>query len=83
MIASAAGGAREIVSHGVNGFLAPPGDATTLGRLLESLMENRELLARLSLAALTHAASQPTWEGSAARVREFLVVLPRLKRPGR
>jgi glycosyltransferase involved in cell wall biosynthesis len=75
VIASAAGGAREIVSHGVNGFLAPPGDTATLSRLLKSLLENRDLLARLSLAALTHAASQPTWEGSAAKVREFLMAL--------
>ena len=75
VIASAAGGAREIVSHGVNGFLAPPGDPATLSRLLKSLLENRDLLVRLSLAALTHAASQPTWKESAARVREFLVDL--------
>ena len=38
----------------------------------------------MSLAALTHAASQPTWEESAARVREFLLDSAnlRLKRPG-
>ncbi|MCL4501455.1 MAG: glycosyltransferase family 4 protein [Deltaproteobacteria bacterium] len=75
VIASAAGGAREIVSHGVNGFLAPPGDTATLSRSLRSLIENRDLLARMSLAALTHAASQPTWEDSAAKVREFLMTL--------
>lgn len=73
VIASAAGGAKEIVSHGVNGFLTPPGDPATLARYLQSLLENRDLLARMSAAALTHAASQPTWEDSAARVREFLL----------
>ncbi len=83
VIASAAGGAREIVSHGVNGFLTPPGDAVTLSRLLKSLLENRDLLARLSLAALTHAAAQPTWQESAARVRQFLVDLLSAEKAGR
>lgn len=73
VIAGDAGGPREIVSHGVNGFLVPPGDVAALARCLKSLLDNRDLLARMSLAALTSSASQPTWEGSAARVRDFLV----------
>jgi glycosyltransferase involved in cell wall biosynthesis len=73
VIASAAGGAREIVSPGVNGFLVHPGDTPALAHYLQSLLDNRDLLVRLSLAALTHAASQPTWEDSAARARDFLL----------
>jgi len=72
VIAGDAGGPREIVSHGVNGFLVPPGDPAALSRYLEAFIKNRDLLRRMSLAALTTSASQPTWEGSAERVRDFL-----------
>ena len=72
VIAGDAGGPREIVSHGVTGFLVPPEDAAALARGLASLLPNRDLLVRLSLAALAQTASHPTWEGSAAKVREFL-----------
>jgi glycosyltransferase involved in cell wall biosynthesis len=73
VIAGDAGGPKEIIRHGVDGFLAPPGDAAALARCLKSLLENRDLLVQMSLAALAAAASQPTWEGSAAMVRKFLL----------
>jgi glycosyltransferase involved in cell wall biosynthesis len=73
VIAGDAGGPREIVRHGVNGFLTPPGDPAALARCLASLISNRDLLVRLSLAALAAAASQPTWQGSVAQVRKFLL----------
>jgi glycosyltransferase involved in cell wall biosynthesis len=72
VIAGDAGGPKEIVRHGVDGFLAPPGDAAALARCLKALLENRDLLVQMSLAALAAAASQPTWESSAAKVRQFL-----------
>ena len=81
VIAGVAGGATEIVNHGVNGLLVPPGDATALARYLASLLPDRDLLVRLSLAALTHSASHPTWEDSAGRVREFLQAFYPLQRP--
>ena len=73
VIAGDAGGVREIVSHGVNGFLVPPGEAAPLARCLSSLIRNRDLLVQMSLAALAAAACQPTWEAGAAAVREFLL----------
>ena len=72
VIAGDAGGPREIVSPGVTGFLVPPGNTAALARGLASLMQNRDLLVRLSLAALASSAFHPTWEGSANTVREFL-----------
>jgi glycosyltransferase involved in cell wall biosynthesis len=73
VIAGDAGGPREIVSHGVNGFLVPPSDPAALTRYLEAFIKNRSLLRQMSLAALTSSASQPTWEASAQRVRDFLL----------
>jgi len=71
-IAGTAGAAKEIIRHDHNGFLAPPGDAAALARYISLLMEDRELLKRLSLTAHRDAAAHPTWNESAARGRAFL-----------
>lgn len=72
-IATTAGGASEIITHGVNGFLLPPADPLTLKDRLLQLAGDRELLAEMSLAALEHYRQQPTWEQSAQRIRSFLI----------
>jgi len=71
-IAGTAGAAREIIRHGHNGFLVPPGDAAALARHISLMMEDRELLKRLSLTAHRNAQAHPTWNDSAARARSFL-----------
>jgi glycosyltransferase involved in cell wall biosynthesis len=71
-IAGIDGAASEIITHGENGFLVPPGDAAALARSLSLLMEDRELLARMSLTAHRRAAAHATWNDSAARARGFL-----------
>jgi glycosyltransferase involved in cell wall biosynthesis len=71
-IATTAGAAQEIITHGQNGFLVPPGDAAALARYISLLMEDRELLKRLSLTAHQVGASHPTWNESAALTRAFL-----------
>jgi glycosyltransferase involved in cell wall biosynthesis len=72
-IAGTMGAAKELVRHGHNGFLTPPGDAAALARSLSLLMTDRELLKRLSLNAQASAAARPTWDESAARSRAFLL----------
>ncbi|NJO96407.1 MAG: glycosyltransferase family 4 protein [Pleurocapsa sp. CRU_1_2] len=47
VIASAAGGALELIKDGVNGYLYPPGDAIALGKLIEKLIEDPILAQRL------------------------------------
>jgi glycosyltransferase involved in cell wall biosynthesis len=71
-IAGTAGAAKELIRHGHNGFLAPPGDAAALASSINLLMEDRELLKRMSLTAHRSAAAHPTWNESAASVRTFL-----------
>jgi len=71
-IAGTAGAAKELIRHDHNGFLAPPGDADALARCISLLVEDRELLKRLSLTAHHSAAAHPTWNESAARARAFL-----------
>lgn len=75
-VATTAGGAGEIVTHGVDGFLVPPGDGRALAGVLERLAGDRRLLARLSLAARRRYLAQPAWETTCARMRAFLETFP-------
>jgi glycosyltransferase involved in cell wall biosynthesis len=43
-------GAREVVTHGVNGFLAPPGDWTAMRESLSRLLRDREMGRRFARA---------------------------------
>ena len=74
-IATTGGGAAEIITHGENGFLAPPGDPEALAAQLHRVLGDRDLLASLSLAALRRYEQQPTWQETAEQVRDFLLLL--------
>jgi glycosyltransferase involved in cell wall biosynthesis len=71
-IGTTQGAARELISHGENGFLIEPGDSDHLAEYLEILVVNRERLAAMSLAARQRFDQCPTWDQSAAAAREFL-----------
>ena len=71
-IATCRGAAGEIITPGIDGFLVEPGDVQALSRCLQELVNDRERLLRLSLAARRRYASQPTWEQTACQVRSFL-----------
>jgi glycosyltransferase involved in cell wall biosynthesis len=76
VVASASGATDEIVRHEATGFLVPPGDVWSLARRIESLLEDRALLAQMSLAAYEGFENHPGWEDSMARIEKFLVELP-------
>lgn len=71
-IGSAAGGAAEIITHGRNGFLVAPGDVSALTAHLEALLQDRELLLKMSLAAWERFLAHPSWEESFTMVHQFL-----------
>jgi len=71
-IATTAGAAHEIITHGKNGFLVPPEDPTVLSEQIESLSQNRQRLLQMSLAALQHYQKHPSWTDSMAKIRNFL-----------
>ncbi|MBU4233171.1 MAG: glycosyltransferase family 4 protein [Desulfobacterales bacterium] len=71
-IAGTAGAAQEIITHGDNGFLVPPGNPEALAHHIELLIRDREVLLKMSLAAHGAAAVHPTWNDSAAGARAFL-----------
>ena len=78
VIASTAGAAREIVTHGDNGFLIRPQDTRALPQYLYSLYSNRELLLVMSFAARRRYTQHPTWQQSMAGAAAWLAALPKV-----
>ena len=74
-LASASGGAADLVRHGVEGFLIPPGEDLKLAEAISQLHSDRSLLARMGLAGLERARKHPTWESTGAKIRDFLVAV--------
>lgn len=74
-IASTGGAAKEIITPGVDGFLISPGDAPALAAYLLQLVEDRELLLKMSLAARRRYAAHPTWDETTSRIRAFLATI--------
>ncbi len=71
-IASARGGACELVSDGDNGFLVEPEAPAALAARLDALASDRAGLARMADAARETARSWPTWRRQAERAATFL-----------
>jgi glycosyltransferase involved in cell wall biosynthesis len=77
VIASTAGGAHEIITHGEQGFLAAPGDANSIALYLQELNRDRPRLIEMSLSAYKRFQRHPTWEQSLGDIREYLQTLIR------
>ena len=73
VIASTAGAAREVITHGVDGYLAAPGDVTAIAGHLQSWLDDRTLLIAMSLNARLRYDRHPTWQDSGARIRDWLL----------
>ncbi len=72
VIATAAGGARDIVTDGTTGWLVEPGDSDRITATVESLATDRERLARMGTAARTRYERHPGWAENARRAAAFL-----------
>lgn len=73
VLASAAGGASEIVEHGESGYLVPPASPAILADHLHRLANDRPQLARLGQAAQRSALARPGWVDSMESIRQFLL----------
>lgn len=72
VVATTAGGAHEIIKHGIEGFLVPPGNADLLAQYIDQINRDRDRLFEMSLSAYERATNHPTWDESFASIREFL-----------
>lgn len=74
-VASAAGGADEVVTDGETGVLVDPGDAGRIAEALVRLDADRDRLARMGRAARACYEAHPGWAETTARVRELLTAV--------
>lgn len=72
IVASRNGGAQEIVSDTINGFLVTPGDINMIRDSILKLITHRELLAKMSIAALVAYKNMATWNESMEKIHLFL-----------
>ncbi len=71
-IASRAGGARETVTDGENGFLVDPDDPAGVASAIERFDRDRDRLAEMGRAARKRYEQHPGWTETTARVRRLL-----------
>lgn len=71
-IAAAAGGAADLVTDGRNGFLVPSNDPEAITRAVGSVIDDRDRLAELGIAARRRYERHPTREDTVGRIRAFL-----------
>ncbi|MCS6844865.1 MAG: glycosyltransferase family 4 protein [Caldilineales bacterium] len=71
VVASAAGGAAEIVTSGVDGLLTPPGDAGALADALLRVLTDPATARRLAQAARRTVAQRYTVDAHVAAVQAF------------
>lgn len=71
-IATSNGAAGEIITSGKDGFIIPAGDESSLANHLQELIQDRQRLQSMSLAARQRYEAQPSWEASMSCARAFL-----------
>jgi glycosyltransferase involved in cell wall biosynthesis len=67
VVASGLGQIGEVVRHGENGWLVPPGDADALADAVARLLDDPELRARLGAAARGDATERWSWRAHVGR----------------
>jgi glycosyltransferase involved in cell wall biosynthesis len=80
IVASDVGGIPEIIEHGVNGLLVPPGDAQALADAIQQLIDDPQRARQLGEAARRTAFERFSAEAMAAAYMELYERLLREKR---
>ncbi|WP_114575768.1 glycosyltransferase family 4 protein [Saliphagus sp. LR7] len=76
-VASSAGGARDVVTDGENGFLVAPDDPGAVAAALDRLAADRGELAAMGRAARRRYEAHPGWSETTDRVRDLLAGVAR------
>ncbi len=71
VVASRIGQLEDVIEHGVNGLLCPPGDSEVLAEALDRLGKDPQLRTRLGQEARNSMLREHTWDSVAARILEI------------
>ncbi|MFB6149080.1 MAG: glycosyltransferase family 4 protein [Halobacteriales archaeon] len=71
-LATTAGGTSEIVTDGETGMLVPPADPDAIATAIRPLIDDRDRLADMSVAALERYRAHHSWADTGARIETFL-----------
>lgn len=85
VLAMDAGGPREVITHGVDGLLVPPGDPLALGAAISAVCADDALRARLAAAARRTARTRSSVEACAREltaVYDLVLATSRAERGG-
>lgn len=82
-LATKAGGAGEVVTEGVTGWLVPPDDPWAVAAAVGTVLDDRERLASMGCAALARYDAHPSWADTAEQIRSYLERLHQGFEPGR
>lgn len=72
VLATTAGGATELVTHGETGVVVPPDDPGEIARVVQRVHDDRNLLRRLGGTARARFEAQPGWEEATDEVDGLL-----------
>lgn len=83
VVATAVGGIPDLVEHGTNGLLVPPGDVSALAKAIHYLGEDPELRRQMSQRNRTKAEAALEWSQVTRRYLSFYeAIQPRLPARG-
>jgi glycosyltransferase involved in cell wall biosynthesis len=82
VIAADAGGPREVVEHGTDGLLFPPGNVEALTRAILTLAADAKLRARMGAAGATKAAARFGIASNASQVAAVYAAILESRRKG-
>ena len=76
VVATAVGGIPEILTHGINGCLVPPGEPGALAAQLARLLSDKEESSRLGEALFEHVSAHLAWKNA---FRSYAALLAKME----
>ncbi len=73
VIGTTAGGAKEIIQHGINGYLVDAGNTGMIAKYIKHWIETPDEISTMGKHAIQRYRQHPTWDITGNNIREFLM----------